>query len=87
MSKLSDVVKNDVAKKTEYDESAKKVNNINNADTSDLVMKSGYNTNIGEAENSNYYQQKIIVFSKVECILQTMLDHKICLFINQHLIH
>ena len=37
LSKLSDVVKNDVVKKTKYDELVKKVNNINTTDTSNLV--------------------------------------------------
>ena len=37
LSKLNDTVKNDVAKKTEYDELVKKVNNTKTIDTSDLV--------------------------------------------------
>ena len=37
LSKLSNVVKNDVAKKTEYYELVKNVNNINTTDTSNLV--------------------------------------------------
>ena len=37
LSKLSDVVKNEVVKKTEYDELVKKVNNVNTTKTSDLV--------------------------------------------------
>ena len=36
LSKLSDVVKNDVVKKTEYNELVKKVNNISTADTSEI---------------------------------------------------
>ena len=40
LSKLSDVVKNDVVKKTDYDKLVKKVNNI---DTSDFVLKTDYN--------------------------------------------
>ena len=39
LSKLSNVVKNDVVKKTEYDELVKKVNAISTIDTSDLVTK------------------------------------------------
>ena len=39
LSKLSNVVKNDVVKKTEHNELVKKVNNININDTSDLVKK------------------------------------------------
>ena len=39
LSKQSNAVKNDVVKKTESDEFVKKVNNINTADTSNLVKK------------------------------------------------
>ena len=42
MSKLSDVVKDDVVKKTVYDKLAAKVNNI---DTSEFVLKTKYQTN------------------------------------------
>ena len=39
LSKLREVVKNKVAKKTEYNELVKKVNAINTIDTSNLVKK------------------------------------------------
>ena len=42
MSKLSDVVKDDVVKKAVYDRLAAKVNNI---DTSEFVLKTKYQTN------------------------------------------
>ena len=48
MSKLSDVVKNDVIKKTVYDKLVAKVDNI---DTSDFVLKTKYNTDKTELEN------------------------------------
>ena len=48
LTKLSDVVKNDVAKKTEYDKLVGKVNNINN---SRFVLKTKYNTDKSELEN------------------------------------
>ena len=48
LSKLSDVVKNDVVKKTVYDKLVAKVNNI---DTSDFVLKTKYNTGKTELEN------------------------------------
>ena len=48
LSKLSDVVKNDVVKKTVYDKLVAKVNNI---DTSDFVLKTKYNTDKTELEN------------------------------------
>ena len=41
MSKLSDVVKNDVVKKAVYDKLAAKLNNIV---TSDFVLKTNYQT-------------------------------------------
>ena len=47
LSKLSDVVKNDVAKKTVYDKLPGKVNNI---DTSDFVLKTKYQTDKTELE-------------------------------------
>ena len=48
LSKLSDVVKSDVAKMTGYDKLVAKVNNI---DTSDFVLKTTYNTDKTELEN------------------------------------
>ena len=48
LSKLSSVVKKDVVKKTVYDNSVAKVNNI---DTSGLAKKIDYNTKISEMED------------------------------------
>ena len=48
MSKLSDVVKNDVVKKTVYDKLVAKVNSI---DTSGFVLKTKYDTDKSEIEN------------------------------------
>ena len=50
MSKLSDVVKNDVVKKTVYDKLVAKVNNI---DTSAFVLKTKYWTDKTELEKKN----------------------------------
>ena len=47
LSKLSNVVKNDVVKKTVYDKLIGKVNNI---DTSDFALKTKYNTDKSELE-------------------------------------
>ena len=47
MSKLGDVVKNDVVKKTVYDKLVAKVNNI---DTSGFVLKTKYQTDKAELE-------------------------------------
>ena len=47
LSKLSDVLKNDVVKKTVYDKLVAKVNNI---DTSDFVLKIKYQTDKTELE-------------------------------------
>ena len=48
LSKLSDVVKNDVVKKTVYDKLVAKVNNI---DTSDFELKTKYETDKTKLEN------------------------------------
>ena len=48
LSKLSDVVKNDVVKKTVYDKLVAKVNNI---DTSNFVLRTKYQTDKTELEN------------------------------------
>ena len=48
LSKLSDVVKNDVVKKTAYNKLVAKVDNI---DISDFVLKTKYNTDKTELEN------------------------------------
>ena len=48
ISKLSDVVKNDVVKKTVYDKLVAKVDNI---DTSGFVLKTKYDTDKSELEN------------------------------------
>ena len=48
LSKSSDVVKNDIVKKTVYDKLVAKVNNI---DTSRFVLKTKYDTDKSELEN------------------------------------
>ena len=50
LSKLSHVVKNDVIKKTVYDELVAKVNNI---DTSNFVLKTSYNADKTELEKKS----------------------------------
>ena len=52
MSKLSDIVKNDVVKKTVYDKLVAKVDAIplNNIDTNDFVLKTKYQTDKTELE-------------------------------------
>ena len=66
VSKLSNVVTNEVVKKTEYDKLVGKVNNI---DTSGFVLKAKYDTDKSELENKipdtsslvkkTYYNTKI----------------------------
>ena len=51
LSKLSNVVKYDVVKKTESNELFKEVNAIQTNDTSDLVKKADYNTKINKLNN------------------------------------
>ena len=48
LSKLSDVVKNNIVKKTVYN---KLVANVDNIDTSNFVLKTEYNTGKTESEN------------------------------------
>ena len=48
LSKLSDVVKNDVIKKAEYNKLVNKVNNVN---TSGFILKTKYNADKLELEN------------------------------------
>ena len=48
LSKLSNVVKNDIIRKTAYNKLVAKVDNI---DTSDFVLKTNYNTDKTELEN------------------------------------
>ena len=50
LSKLSDIVKNDVDEKTVYDKLVTKVNKI---DSSDFVLKTKYQTDQTELEKKN----------------------------------
>ena len=50
LSKLSNEVKNDVVKKTVYDELVKKVNAVQTTDNSNLVKKSDYNKKFNKIE-------------------------------------
>ena len=62
MSKLSDVVKNDVVKKVVYDKLFAKVNNI---DTSDFVLKTKYKTDKTELENKIPDVSKLVKKTKL----------------------
>ena len=77
LSKLSDVVKNDVAKKTIYDKLVSKANSI---DTGGFVLKTKYDTDKTELENkisdisglvkkSDYNANK---FNNIRLILQLL---------------
>ena len=59
LSKLSDVVKNDVVKKTVY---GKLVAKVNNMDTSDLVLKTKYDTDKTELEKK--FLMRLILLKK-----------------------
>ena len=66
LSKLSNVVKNDVVQKTVYDQLVAKVNNI---DTSDFVLKTEYQTGKAELEKKIHdvtYFVKKVKFTKLE---------------------
>ena len=75
----------DFVKKTDFDGKRKNLNKkVTLNKTKHVLVENELNK---LSKKLNYYQQKIAIFSKVECILQAMMDLKICLFINQHLIH
>ena len=82
LSKLSDVVKNDVVKKTVYNKLVAKVDNI---DTSDFVLKTKYNTDKTELENkipdtSGLVKKTIILKSlklKVKFLILVILQQKL----------
>ena len=65
LSKLSDVVKNDVFKKTVYDKLAAKVNSI---DTSDFFKKTKYQTDKTELEEKNSWSDWVCYESKTHWI-------------------
>ena len=59
LSKLSDAVKNEVVKKTKYDELVLKVNVIQTSD-SNLLEKTDYDPKIGEIEKKIYLTMIIL---------------------------
>ena len=68
LSKLSDLVKNDVVKKTVYDKLVAKVNNI---DTSDFVLKTKHQTDKTELEKkirdtSDLVKKQIIILKSLK---------------------
>ena len=68
LSKLSDVVKNDVIKKTEYN---KLVNKVNKIDTSRFILKSKYDADKIELEKkipdtSNLIENQTIILKLVK---------------------
>ena len=69
LSKLSNVVKNDVVKKDAYDKLVTKINNI---DTSAFVLKNTYNTEKTELENKTLDVTEFVKQSKL-----TELENKI----------
>ena len=69
LSKLSDVVKNDVVKKAVYDKLDAKVNN---ADTSDFVLKTKYNT-----DRTELVKKTPDVTDFIKKAKPTELEHKI----------
>ena len=71
LSKLSNVVKNDVFKKTAYDQLVTKVNDI---DTRDFVLKTKYNTD--KTELKNKIPDTVVLLKKLITILK-LLNQKI----------
>ena len=64
LSKLSDVVKNDVVKKTVYDKFVAKVNSI---DTSSFVLKIKYDADKSEIKNKIPNTSGLVKKSKLQC--------------------
>ena len=67
MSKLSDVVKNDVVKKDIYDKLVAKVNNI---DTSDFALKTNYQTDKKELEKK--FLMLVVLLKRLIIILKSL---------------
>ena len=67
MSKLSDVVKNDVVKKDIYDKLVAKVNNV---DTSDFVLKTYYQTDKKELEKK--FLMLVVLLKRLIIILKSL---------------
>ena len=64
LNKLSDLVRNDVDKKTKYDKLVKKANIIETTDTINLFKKADYNEKTGEIEPKildHYYDKDITI--------------------------
>ena len=62
LSWLSDVVKNDIVRKTVYDKLVAKVNNIY---TTDLVLKTKYDTDKSELEKKILYVTEFVKEAKL----------------------
>ena len=71
LSKLSDVVKNDVAKKSTYNKLVAKVNNI---DTSGFVLKTKYNADKTELERKNPNMADFVKKAKLTELESTIPD-------------
>ena len=54
-----DIEKLEVVKKTEYNESVNKVNNINTTDAYNFVKKTNYNTKINEIESLDFSEESL----------------------------
>ena len=83
LSKLSNVVKNEVVKKTEHNKLVTKVNNI---DTNDFVLKTRYSTDKTELENkipntSNLVKKTDSILKllkeKIKFLIQVILQQKL----------
>ena len=64
LSKLSDVVKNDVVKKTVYD---KLVTQVNSIDTSRFVLKTKYDTDESELKNKIPDTSRLVKKNRLQC--------------------
>ena len=62
---------------TVYDELVENINDIQTIDTSDLVKKADYNTNIRDIENEITYYDKLLIMISDNKYITTYKFHKL----------
>ena len=70
LSKLSNVVKNEIVKSTAYDDLVEKVNAIETSDTSNLIEKADCDTKIEYIENKISNHDKYIIDTEFDKLMK-----------------
>ena len=70
LSKLSNVVKNEIVKRTAYDDLVEKVNAIETSDTSNLIEKADCDTKIEYIENKISNHDKYIIDTEFDKLMK-----------------